>query len=840
MKSKFLSIANVSSEEEFYKKYPTEDAFFAAHPQAVEMKKGGNVPTNAALWSKAKSAARAKYDVYPSAYANGFAAKWYKERGGGWRKAEYGMEVMGEGGVPNNPGFNALPQSVQDKIMSNMAHGGAVDLNAFYDQPRFVQTNIYKDGGEPEGSMALTQINAMMDRLQNLRNFITQDSELDPWISDKLSVMNHSATAINDFMAYGEEGGQEQPEMKNGGYTVTRSNDRKGKTHKVTGPDGTVKYFGDSKLGQHPKDPERKAAFYARHKENLEKNPYFRAFARETWAEGGNVNTAPVNTFMSPGVNADPRFEQYYNQQIQKFNQSGVKEVPSRNDIYSYYQSSAPVAVPDQTGRIMFSNPQGKIAAGSTFTQAVDPMTGQVIKGGTNLEKTVFDRQAQRFDFGGTLPQMAYGEETPLVFTPEAQKQFAKSNASWGYHGEVYKAPGKVTPPLPTGTPMFYADVYNPGPGLTSGSAPVSGQPFVRDMSQPTIKADVNSKSVTDLLQNPPVKGQTFERNTSPNFKADVYQGDPGLTSGAMMGMGPEIQLPANEKMQYAWTAGTEFEKIPKAPVAAPKTELGAPKAYGMDTPSYRTYNNNGSTNGLFNNRTYDALSMMAMLPLGNRGLAGIMKAGIGTAGFVGGLGTGVDNIYRGFKPRVSYDNTNQYATPEMMQENPVYEMNRKQNTPFTPPKFTPGIPVPQTPMDEMRNTAAYGGEMPQYDFAGPVDQQRRWGLDPDGVSRALGAAAGLGMVNDVVGYNQAFNNFERNQVRAGMSDMRGVSNPYMQQGYDVLNTGPGQTQAPNLYTPMQFSGNRSAGFFEEGGEYEMTEEQLRQFLANGGEVEYL
>ena len=84
-------------------------------------------------------------------------------------------------------------------------------------------------------------------------------------------------------------GDYQVPEMKNGGYTVTRSNDRKGKTHKVTGPDGTVKYFGDSKLGQHPKDPERKAAFYARHKENLEKNPYFRAFARKTWEEGGET-----------------------------------------------------------------------------------------------------------------------------------------------------------------------------------------------------------------------------------------------------------------------------------------------------------------------------------------------------------------------------------------------------------------------------------------------------------------------------------------------------------------------------------------------------------------------
>lgn len=174
-----------------------------------------NKPNNPALWSRAKSLAREKFDVYPSAYANGWAAKWYKGKGGSWRKAEYGMEVMGDGGTPDNPGFNALPESVQQKIMANMAYGGYM----------------------PE------------------------------------------------MMAYGGD----MPEYGGGGYTVTRSNDRKGKTHKVTGPDGTVKYFGDSKMGQHPKDEGRKAAFYARHKKNLEGNPYFRAFARATWEDGGMI-----------------------------------------------------------------------------------------------------------------------------------------------------------------------------------------------------------------------------------------------------------------------------------------------------------------------------------------------------------------------------------------------------------------------------------------------------------------------------------------------------------------------------------------------------------------------
>ena len=109
----------------------------------------------------------------------------------------------------------------------------------------------------------------------------------DKQILDMLNTISQSKKQASDIIPY----------AKNGGYTVTRSNDRKGKTHKVTGPGGVVKYFGDSKLGQHPKDPERKKAFYARHKKNLDGNPFFRAFARKTWQGGGPVDSTLENIF---------------------------------------------------------------------------------------------------------------------------------------------------------------------------------------------------------------------------------------------------------------------------------------------------------------------------------------------------------------------------------------------------------------------------------------------------------------------------------------------------------------------------------------------------------------
>jgi len=97
---------------------------------------------------------------------------------------------------------------------------------------------------------------------------------------------------IGDFL---KDGGYIKPTndtgeyiYKDGGYTVTRS-DRKGKTHKVTGPDGTVKHFGDPNLKNKPKNEKAKKAWYARHKKNLENNPHFRAYARATWEDGGEV-----------------------------------------------------------------------------------------------------------------------------------------------------------------------------------------------------------------------------------------------------------------------------------------------------------------------------------------------------------------------------------------------------------------------------------------------------------------------------------------------------------------------------------------------------------------------
>ena len=420
-----------------------------------------NKPNNPSLWSKAKSLAKQKFDVYPSAYANGWAAKWYKSKGGTWRKAEYGMEVndqlpmyqgdiagstvppsteplllapntfafmprrrflplganfgfnqndlynltynigasglndnnkfrmvdprhtfnlellsgllgegrkfnlrgnsskraldlaltgsaplfggmldltgsynkrknlndempeeaaanfmrvkekpsynaavtwrgnpfgkkgpnttigftvgdgnqrpdggFAEGGEPQNAGFQALPEKVQKMIISRMAQGGekmppeiarvrfaaagntdklddygysfggyipemaaggwaqqaaiAIAMKKAGKKPKSMQ-----QGGEPDGEMALGQIAAVVDKMDKLRQFIQPDSDLEPWISSKLAVMDHYADAVSDYMTYNPEAQEEMmdesqglpmEEMRDGGIPTRYKN----------------------------------------------------------------------------------------------------------------------------------------------------------------------------------------------------------------------------------------------------------------------------------------------------------------------------------------------------------------------------------------------------------------------------------------------------------------------------------------------------------------------------------------------------------------------------------------------------------------------------------------
>ena len=104
---------------------------------ALKLKKGGGAksktPANVAnpsIYARAKAKAKAKFDVYPSAYANSYMVSEYKKMGGkykGAKKKAAGGEMSLKPIPAENKGLPKLPKKVRNK-MGFMQAGGAVKM----------------------------------------------------------------------------------------------------------------------------------------------------------------------------------------------------------------------------------------------------------------------------------------------------------------------------------------------------------------------------------------------------------------------------------------------------------------------------------------------------------------------------------------------------------------------------------------------------------------------------------------------------------------------------------------------------------------------------------------
>jgi hypothetical protein len=298
-----------------------------------------------------------------------------------------------DGGSFNNPGFRALPSYVQAKIKSNMALGG--DMAGL--------------GMEDESLMqgASSFLNPITQTLNNVADIESQENEyqmqLGGYMGDYIS--------DDDTMEYGE-----------GGYTVRKSNDRKGKTHVVTGPDGTKKYFGDPKLGERGKSKYGKDAFYARHKKNLDKNPYFRAYARATWEDGGYMNMLNSNVDM-----ADMQAPMYkYGGSMKK-----MGNFAPMNSGYMYQMGGEMMQAPQQ------GQPQGQPQGGGGEEQILQQVA-QMLQQGMSPEEIV-----------GQLVQMGVPQEQAIQVVQMVVQQMQ------GQQQAPQEAPQQAPPMMRGGGYMY-------------------------------------------------------------------------------------------------------------------------------------------------------------------------------------------------------------------------------------------------------------------------------------------------------------------------------------------------------------------------------------------------
>lgn len=88
------------------KEVPLDLPMFEEEEEYSDINESKNVPVNKKLWDKAISQAKQKFDVYPSAYANAWAAKWYKSKGGKWKKkVSEGKKGLDDKGVYPDSGL---------------------------------------------------------------------------------------------------------------------------------------------------------------------------------------------------------------------------------------------------------------------------------------------------------------------------------------------------------------------------------------------------------------------------------------------------------------------------------------------------------------------------------------------------------------------------------------------------------------------------------------------------------------------------------------------------------------------------------------------------------------
>jgi hypothetical protein len=114
--------------------------------EEVENLEEKNVPTSPEKWARAKSAAKSKFAVYPSAYANGWASKKYKAMGGGWKSVSEELEEL----------FDIIEEMVEE---SALKYG--VDTESIWEELEQVSDEeLYesaawqrKAGKDPEGGL---------------------------------------------------------------------------------------------------------------------------------------------------------------------------------------------------------------------------------------------------------------------------------------------------------------------------------------------------------------------------------------------------------------------------------------------------------------------------------------------------------------------------------------------------------------------------------------------------------------------------------------------------------------------------------------------------------------
>lgn len=138
-----------------------------------------NKPTSPEKWARAKAAAKSKFAVYPSAYANAWASKKYKAMGGGWKS------VSEENELDENHIAIAMGKEMDD-----------------------------------EGSMAMNQLDQIQRSCEMLRKEIKDpEMQLPGWVQSKITLAADYMETVAGYMASKNEKVSEEIELEEGAFS---------------------------------------------------------------------------------------------------------------------------------------------------------------------------------------------------------------------------------------------------------------------------------------------------------------------------------------------------------------------------------------------------------------------------------------------------------------------------------------------------------------------------------------------------------------------------------------------------------------------------------------------
>jgi hypothetical protein len=138
-----------------------------------------NVPTSPEKWAQAKSQAKSKFDVYPSAYANGWAAKKYKAMGGSWKSVSEAKE---------------------------------------------------KTEYDYEGDMARGQLQSIISNAQRVHDMLKDDTNIAEWVQSKITLAEDYISTVANYMMSELDEAKEVGDDPTGGEPEPNLSVKKGKT----------------------------------------------------------------------------------------------------------------------------------------------------------------------------------------------------------------------------------------------------------------------------------------------------------------------------------------------------------------------------------------------------------------------------------------------------------------------------------------------------------------------------------------------------------------------------------------------------------------------------------